>query len=507
MFEQIINYSWHDNLEYISLTVFLISFYLYRSKPSAHSTIKNTFLVYLLSITGLFMAGFVATTQQANLAQSLYTAFFIIEGMAVIRLFGLLIFNSIFPALSINPPSILEEIIVIIAYFIWGMIQLHFAGLNLGEIITTSAILTAVLAFAMQDTLGNTFGGLALQWDHSLKVGDWIRINDIEGKIVDISWRAIHIETRDWETVIMPNSILMKNQFKVIGKRIGEPKQWRRWIWFNIEYSISPSKVIKVAEKAMETAEIANIASVPKPNCLMMDYNDSVARYALRYWLTDFAVDAPVDSQVREHLYFALKREGLMPSIPQQHLFITKENEKHQNHHLKLELDHRYNVLKQIDLFKTFDEKILHDIAKTMTFLPFAKNDIVTRQGEIDHSLKIIISGQAELIINHKGQTEHMLDFEKGDFFGEMGLMTGKPRSGSIKAVTDLECYTLNKHSFEEIVQANPHLIEVMYEAMKNRKDALDHAFHKIDEEEKLKYEHYHKHEMLNHIKQFFGLT
>ena len=61
---------------------------------------------------------------------------------------------------------------------VYGFAQLRGAGVDLSSIVTTSAILTAVVAFAMQDTLGNVLGGLAIQLDNSVQVGDWIKVDD-----------------------------------------------------------------------------------------------------------------------------------------------------------------------------------------------------------------------------------------------------------------------------------------------------------------------------------------
>lgn len=91
--------------------------------------------------------------------------------------------------------------------------RLRTAGVDLTSSFTTSAVITAVIAFSMQDTLGNILGGIVLQLDDSVGVGDWVRVDEVSGRIVDIRWRHTAIETRNRETVIVPNSWLMKNRF------------------------------------------------------------------------------------------------------------------------------------------------------------------------------------------------------------------------------------------------------------------------------------------------------
>ena len=264
--------------------------------PAARKTLRNTLILFAISFLGLLATAGTEASLVSGIA-------YLLVGATVIRLAGLLLFRVIFGLFHIHPPSILEEILVVIAYFGWAMLQVSSVGVSLGEILTTSAIATAVLAFAMQDTLGNILGGLALQWDHSLKVGDWIRVGDVEGRIVDVKWRAISLETRNWETVVIPNGMMMKNEFMVLGQRTGQPTKWRRWIWFNIDYSVSPDRVIELAERAVKDADIRFVDQSPPPSCVLMEIDGSVARFALRYWLTNLADDDPTDSKVRQHLY------------------------------------------------------------------------------------------------------------------------------------------------------------------------------------------------------------
>ena len=102
----------------------------------------------------------------------------------------------------------------------------------------TSAVITAVIALALQDTLGNVIGGLALQTDESIQVDDWIKVGDVNGRVVDIRWRYTAIETRNGETVLIPNGVLLKGQVMVLGRRQGKPRQWRRWVYFQVDYLV-----------------------------------------------------------------------------------------------------------------------------------------------------------------------------------------------------------------------------------------------------------------------------
>src|SRR6185436_9461244 len=145
-----------------------------------------------------------------------------------------------------NVPRILQDVLVASSALVAVFMLASRAGLNLSGLIATSAVLTAVIGLAFQDTLGNLVGGLAIQLDDSVRLDDWIKVGDIVGRVSEIRWRYTAIETRNWETVVLPNSVLVKNQVMVLGRRKGEPVQLRRWIYFNVDFRYPPSEVLRV---------------------------------------------------------------------------------------------------------------------------------------------------------------------------------------------------------------------------------------------------------------------
>src|SRR2546423_206283 len=167
-------------------------------------------------------------------------------------------------------------------------------------IVATSAVITAVVGFSLQDTLGNVMGGMALQMERSITVGDWIRVDQQEGRVVEIRWRQTSIETRNWDTVVIPNSVLMKGQVLLLARRTGEPRQHRQWVYFNVDFRFAPTDVVEAVETALCAEPIENVASEPAAHCIVSDFKESYISYAVRYWLTDLALTDPTDSVVRQ---------------------------------------------------------------------------------------------------------------------------------------------------------------------------------------------------------------
>ncbi|HET9315432.1 MAG TPA: mechanosensitive ion channel domain-containing protein, partial [Vicinamibacteria bacterium] len=119
-----------------------------------------------------------------------------------------LVFSLLLPRVGVRGSRILSDVVTAGASIVVVFALASRAGFNVSGLIATSAVLTAVIGLALRDTLGNVIGGLSLQTDRSIHLGDWIRVGEVEGRVVDIRWRYTAVETRNGETLIVPNGVL-----------------------------------------------------------------------------------------------------------------------------------------------------------------------------------------------------------------------------------------------------------------------------------------------------------
>jgi small-conductance mechanosensitive channel len=398
-------------------------------------------------------------------------------GLGGIRLAGLCFFRIALPAAGAHPPRIAEDIFLVTACIGWSLVRLRTAGMDLASLVTTSAVLTAVLAFAMQDTLGNVLGGLFLELDRSIAVGDWVRLDDLSGQVEDIRWRHTKIRTRNGEHVIVPNGALMKSRFVVIGNPASEPVRWRRWIWFEVGTEVAPGKVIAAAEQALAAAELPGVVHDPRPNCVLMEIRGDDCRYALRYWLSEPAHDDAVDSAVRLHVLAALRRAGIELAIPAYVVHEVLENESRRSALAAREIEARMAALRSVDLFAPLSETELRVLADHLTAAPFAAGDVMTRQGAVAHWLYLLVEGEAEVWVDAAGVPRRKVaSLGPGSVFGEMGMMTGEPRRATVTAKSDVSCFRLDKAGLEGILHARPSLAEDLSRVLASRVGGLREA-------------------------------
>src|SRR5688500_7006808 len=152
----------------------ILSALLLRTRPQERSVYLNTLWLFLLGMGVEAAAGFAGWSTVMNVSR-------IVAAIAMIRLTGFFAFRLLLPALRRPLPRIVRNLALAGIYVVYGFVQLRAAGLDIASLVTTSAILTAVVAFAMQDTLGNMLSGLAIQLDNSVQVGDWIQLDGLSG--------------------------------------------------------------------------------------------------------------------------------------------------------------------------------------------------------------------------------------------------------------------------------------------------------------------------------------
>jgi len=468
---------WGSELPYVIVIALVLTVALLRARPGDRSSYQNTLWLFLIGIVGQ-AAGLGAARFGFDTAAGVFDVFFrIVWTIALIRMAGFAFFRLVLPKIGKPLPRIIEDLAIIAVYTAYGLSQLRHAGVDLTGILATSAIITAVLAFAMQDTLGNVLGGLAIQFDNSVRVGDWIQMDGLAGRVIDIRWRSTAIETRDWETVVIPNSQLMKNRFIILGRREGAPLQWRRGIRFMIDPAVPPARVIALVDEEMREIMIANVARAPAPSCFLVDFVHGNLLYELRYFLTDLQEDLFTDSAVRVHLFASLQRAGIRVAEEQRTAHAVAKDEAHAENVRQRELQRRLIMLKQVDLLASLSEEERNFVAGRLEYAPFARGDIITKQGSIAHWLYIIAFGEAEVRYEQPGRAPRVLGTVRpGQFFGEMGLLAGEARNATVMAKTDVECYRLDRPSFQALLLARPELANEVSRVISSRKPELESA-------------------------------
>ena len=437
----------------------------------------------------------------------------LLETLITINLTAIIFFDLALKAVRVEPASIVSDLVIGAAYVVAIISDMHKAGVNLSGIVATSAVVSGVLGLALAPTIGNILGGVALQLDSSISEGDWIQVDaNTQGRVKAIRWRHTVVETRNWDTIIVPNVTLLQNNITILGKRSDQPHQRRYWVYFNVDFRHAPSDVIKVVTDALHSAPIPNVASDPKPNVVCMDFaregRDSMGYYAVRYWLTNLAVDDPTNSAVRERIYAALKRAGIPLAMPATTVFVSSDDDAHNQAKTRREEQRRYDLLTTLPLFRDLTEEERSDLARSLIYAPFARDEVITQQGRQAHWLYILAKGEADVILaDDDGTTRRVGGICGPDFFGERGVMTGETRSATVVAKTACDCYRLDRASFQRIVVARKEIAEAVTTVLLQRREELKIVQQNLDADQSRRQLEIARVKLLGQIQNFFGLN
>jgi small-conductance mechanosensitive channel/CRP-like cAMP-binding protein len=472
--------------------------------PADRRKVRRALVVLALCALAEVAASALAGMQAATAANIVAGLAVIGIGVVLVRLAFLLLFRVVLKALGLQSARIVEDVGFALAIVGWGLVWLRLAGVDLSSLVATSAVITGVIAFSMQETLGNILGGLVLQFDHSIRVGDWVRFEDVSGRVVEIRWRYTAVETRNRETVFLPNGALTKQKFAVLGSRGDPARLWRRVVGISVAAGAPPARVCETLQRAIREADIACVAREPAATCVLLDFVDRGGHYAIRYWLTDPAVDDPTDSLVREHALAALTRAGMQLAAPYAERLVTKENETLRTSRHADEIRRRLDALARVELFAGLTPEELRIVADHLDYAPFLRGDTITRQGAVAHWLYLIVSGEADVWVEVPGSDRvHLSTLAAGSVFGEMGMMTGEPRRATVTAASEVECYRLDKVGFESVLRSRPDIANQVSGVLVERGAGLESLREKIRVDARAPAAHG---DILRRVRDFFGL-
>jgi small-conductance mechanosensitive channel/CRP-like cAMP-binding protein len=465
-----------------------------------------THLTFFVLAQLLERGGLAKWTFRANLVADLFSAFaFLTAGV-------LLVVDVLLPRLGARLSTLTSDLSVGVGYIITIVSVLRGAGLNPTEAIATGAVVSAVLALSLQSTLGNILGGVALQLDGSIAVGDWIELeNGRQGKVAQIRWRHTVLETRDFDCMIVPNATLLASSIIVLGKRGDDAAPHRMQVQFHVDHRYAPAVVVDVVTEALNAAPIDNVAASPAPNVVCADLahaqRTSFALYVARYHIHDVAMDEPTSSIIRARIYAALKRAKIPLAMPATAVFLAKDDEHAAHRREEKSRKQKEEAIRSVSLFQALSDTEVHELARFLKYAPFSRGETMTRQGAVAHWLYVMTRGSAEVRthIERTSETKVVSRLDAPQFFGEMGLLTGEPRLASVVALTEVECFRLEKRGFERILQQRPEIADAVSSVLAERRVELvalreGHAVSQRETREE-------RERILHRIQNFFGLS
>ena len=340
-------------------------------------------------------------------------------------------------------PSILQDAIVIGTFVIIATFVFD------DKLLTTSAVGAVVVGFALQDTLGNAFAGLAIQSEKPFRIGDWIRVGQFEGRVAEVTWRATKLRTKEGNFVVVPNNEVSKQAIV----NYSEPAvPTRLELDVGASYLSTPGEVKAAIMEALQQAP--RVLKAPAADALLHAFDASAMTYRVRFWIDDFEFDDEARDELRTAIFYAFARRGIEIPWPIEVGYSREWPEPDRATKQK----EREQLIAGVDLFTQLSEEQRRKIAAATTTRLFGNGEAIVRQGSPGGSMFIVCSGAVGVVV--EPDSREIAKIEKGGYFGEMSLLTGDARAATVVARGDAVVLELDAELFRALAAADPQAVE-----------------------------------------------
>lgn len=194
-------------------------------------------------------------------------------------------------------------------------------GFDIVSLVAGLGIAGLAVGFAAQSTLANFIAGITILLEQSFQVGDWININDQEGRVVLISLRTTHILTRDNITVIIPNSNVASSEITNLTSKNFIRFDIRMRIAFEDDIDMARAQILQVLE------ETEVVLSRPETSATVAEIGEYGVFFIVRFWVKPASVARipKIKEGLQENIKRAFDAANISTPYPHMRLLMPKD--------------------------------------------------------------------------------------------------------------------------------------------------------------------------------------
>ena len=314
---------------------------------------------------------------------------------------------------------------------------------------------------------------------------------------MSIGWQTTHIKTFDDELIIIPNLDVAK----AVVKNHSRPTiRHAMKIEIGTEYDAAPGLVRETLLSLCR--QEPRVLADPAPQIRVASYGDFAITYQMRFFYEDFGVSPALRADMMNKVWYALRRAGVKIPFPirdVQHRHIERKHEAEECAKLRAQALTR---LGKVPILSPLPAESLSLISEKLSVERFGDGEIVVHQGDEGDTLYLIHEGACDVEVKSGSQPAAVVaTLSPPAFFGEMSLLTGEPRSATVRARGDATVLAIGKAIFGEILAAHPEVSVKLAEALAARQAHTEGVVGKMREEEERRASR-----LLVRIKTFFGI-
>ncbi|WP_299415189.1 cyclic nucleotide-binding domain-containing protein [Acaryochloris sp. IP29b_bin.148] len=372
------------------------------------------------------------------------------------------------------------------------VILLRSFGLDLSSLAVIAGVLGIGLGFGLQELASNFVSGLTLLLEQQLRVGDFVEVDGLLGTIERISIRSTIVRTQDRLFVIVPNQrFFAKN---VINWTYQTPES-RLHIPVNIAYG---SDTVLVTEALLIAARAeSRVLSYPPPQVWFKSFGEHAYEFEVLVWINQPYDYEPITSSLNFLIEQELTRKGIHIPFPQRDLWLRNPDAVTQTLHPQAGVsstsvahsDERPDpkpkasvkitktstlrvLLRQVSYFENCTNAQLRVLIEQGYRKFYAPDQIIFRENESGESFYMILSGKVEVFSEKLAR--RLATLSVGDFFGEISLLTGAPRTATMRVIEATTLFVVDRQALQKLLQNHTALAEEIAQSLSQRQQVLE---------------------------------
>jgi small-conductance mechanosensitive channel/CRP-like cAMP-binding protein len=361
-------------------------------------------------------------------------------------------------------PHFLREVVGGVIFLIVLLLVLSYgyhAEAQLKGLLAGSGVVAIVVGFAGQNLFAGIIGGIAIQINRPYKLGDWLQVGDHFAEVMEINWRSTRLRTNDNIYLDIPNN-------EMVGKTIinlhypTEVHAMR--IRVGVEYKNPPNRVKDALFRAASTAN--GVLAEPKVKIFLVDFAESAVIYEIKFYMGNHARINEINDAVRTNIWYQLKRQGITIPFPIRTLHVERKAARP----VEEDQAEAMSILREEALFSCLSDEQLNQLVSHARFSTFGRGEPVIEEGAAGDSMFVMLRGAANVFVQKNGSKIQVGTLGAGDWFGEMSLLTGEPRSATVRADGDCYVMEIGKPVMADVLRDAPSCLEKLSELLAQRK-------------------------------------
>ena len=361
-------------------------------------------------------------------------------------------------------PQFLREVVGGIIFLIVLLLVLSYgyhAETQLKGLLAGSGVVAIIVGFAGQNLFAGIIGGVSIQLNRPYKLGDWLKVGDVYGEVREINWRSTRICTNDDIYLDIPNNEMVSHQ--IVNLHYPTEVHAMR-IRVGIDYTVPPNRVKDALGRAAQRAK--NVLPNPPVRVFLVDFSEYAMTYEIKFYMGNHSRINETNDSVRTNVWYELKRQGITIPFP----IRTLQVERKKAPPLKEDQAEAFSILRGEPLFDCLSEEQLSQMVKQARLKLFGRGEPVIEEGAAGESMFVMLRGDANVLVAKNGSKIQVATLRSGDCFGEMSLLTGEPRSATVRADGDCYVMEIGKPVMAEVLTAAPSCMEQLSQLLAQRR-------------------------------------